>query len=62
MFISTSQKIITTKIFNNTVVEFGKTKVAKEEFYGPKNQIKVWDVNDGNLVISKLAKTKKNSK
>ena len=29
-------------------------KVAKEEFYGAKKPIKIWDVNVDNIVISKL--------
>ena len=39
-----------------------KTKVAKEEFYGVKKPIKIWDVNVDNIIISKLVETKKNFK
>ena len=28
---------------------FGKTKVAKEEFYGAKKPINIWDVNVNNV-------------
>ena len=35
---------------------FGKIKVVKEEFYGAKNLLKTWDVD--NIVISKLIETK----
>ena len=44
------------------MLRFGKTKVAKEEFYGAKKPIKIWDVNVDNIVISKLIETKNNSK
>ena len=36
------------------MLRFGKRKVAKEEFYGAKRPIKIWDVNVDNIVISKL--------
>ena len=39
-----------------------KTKVVKEEFYGVKKPIKIWDVNVDNVIISKLVETKKNFK
>ena len=44
------------------MLTFFQTKVAKEEFYGARKPIKIWygDVND--IVISKLIKTKINSK
>ena len=42
-------------------MEFGKTKVAKQEFNAAKKPIKIWDVNVDNIVISKLL-TKNNSK
>ena len=38
------------------------TKISKEEFYSAKNQIKVWDVNINNIVVSKLITTITNSK
>ena len=41
---------------------FGKIKVAKEEFYGPKTPISIWDVNVDNIVISNLTKTKEDFK
>ena len=41
---------------------FSKRKVAAEEFYGGKELINIWNVNVDNIVISKLAKTKNNSK
>ena len=44
------------------VKTFGKTKVAKEEFYGRKKPIKIWDVNVDNIDISKSVETKYNSK
>ena len=43
-------------------MRFGETKIAKEKFYAAKNPIKVWDINVANIVISKLVKTKFNSK
>ena len=39
-----------------------KTKVATEEFYGIKKPTKIWYVDVDNTVISKLIKTKNNSK
>ena len=42
-------------------MRFGETKLAKEKFYAPKKPIKIWDVNDENIVISKLTETKTNS-
>ena len=44
-----------------TILRFGKTKVAKKEFYGPKKPIKIWDVDVDNIDISKLVETKNNS-
>ena len=43
-------------------MKFGKTEIAKEKFYAAKRPIKIWDVNVDNIVISKLVKTKTNSK
>ena len=37
-------------------------KIAKEKFYAAKKPIKICDVNVDNIVISKLAKTKINTK
>ena len=44
------------------MLRFGETKVTKEKFYAAKKPIKIWDVNVDNIVISKLVKTKTNSK
>ena len=43
------------------MLSFGKVEVAKEEFYGIKKTIKVWDANVDNIVISKLVETQSNS-
>ena len=42
------------------MLRFGKTKVAKEEFYDAKKPIKIWDVNVFKIVISTLIETKNN--
>ena len=46
------------------IVRFGDKEIAKEEFYAAKRSIniKIRDVNVGNIVISKLVKIKANSK
>ena len=44
------------------MLRFGETKVTKEKFYAAKKSVKVWDGNVDNTVISKLVKTKTNSK
>lgn len=44
------------------IMRFSKRKVATEELYGGKKPINIWDVNGDNIVISKWAKTKNNSK
>ena len=44
------------------MLRFGETKVTKEKFYAAKKPIKIWNVNVDNIVISKLVKTKTNSK
>ena len=44
------------------MLRFGQTKIAKEKFYATKKPIEIWDVNVDNTVISKLVKTKTNSK
>ena len=45
------------------MLRFGKTKVAKEKFYGAKKRLtNIWDVNADNVVTSKLVETKTNSK
>ena len=40
------------------MLEFGETKIAKEEFYAAKKSINVRDVNIDKIVISKSVKTK----
>ena len=44
------------------MLRFDETKVAKEELYGAKKPINVWNVNVDNIVISNLTETKNNSK
>ena len=44
------------------IMRFSKRKVGTEELYGGKKPINIWDVNGDNIVISKWAKTKNNSK
>ena len=44
------------------MVRFGDREIAKEKFYAAKSPIKIWDVTVHNIVISKLVKTKTNSK
>ena len=44
------------------MLRFGKTKVAKEKFYGAKRPVKMLDVNAYNIVISKSVETRNNSK
>ena len=44
------------------MLRFGETNVTKEKFDAAKKIIKIWDVNVDNIVISKLVKTKTNSK
>ena len=45
------------------ILRFGKTKEAKEKFYGAKKKtINIWDVNVDNIVIAKLVETKTNAK
>ena len=43
---------------------FEETKIAKKEFYIEKKKktIKIWNVNVGNIAISKLVKTETNFK
>ena len=41
------------------MLRFGKTK---EEFYHAKKPVDIWDVNVDNAFISKLIKTKNNTK
>ena len=44
------------------MLRFGKTKVAREIFYGAKKPINIWDINIDNVVTSKLIETNNNSK
>ena len=44
------------------MLRFGETKVTREKVYAAKKPIKIWDVNVGNIFISKLVKTKTNYK
>ena len=45
------------------ILRFGKTKEAKEKFYGAKKKtINIWDVNVDNIVIAKLVETKTNAR
>ena len=44
------------------MVKFEKTEIAKERFYAAKKPITIWNINVDNIVISKLVKTKTNSK
>ena len=41
---------------------FGEKEIAKEKFYAAKRPINICDVNVDNIIISKLFKTKTNSK
>ena len=52
MFVSSSSKVKTKSFFDSIIfLRFGETKVAKEEFYGAKKAIKIWDVDVDNAVI-----------
>ena len=63
MFVSVNQKIMTKVFFISIIIlRIAETKIAKEKFYGGKKPMKIWDVNVNNIVISKLAETKNNSK
>ena len=44
------------------MVRFGDKEIAKEKLYAGKRPIKICKVNVDNIVISKLVKTKTNSK
>ena len=44
------------------MVRFGEKEIAKEKFYYAKKPINICDVNVYKIVISKLVKTKTNSK
>ena len=44
------------------MLKFVLTKIAKEKFYRANKSINVSDVNVNNIVVSKLIKTKTNSK
>ena len=44
------------------MVGFRDREIAKEQFYAAKRPINIWDVDVDNIVISKLGKSKTNSK
>ena len=44
------------------MLTFGETKVINKELQGAKEPIEIQDVNADNIVVSKLIKTKTNSK
>ena len=44
------------------MLKFGKKEIAKEKFYASKIPTEIWDANADNIVVSKLVKTKTNSK
>ena len=43
-------------------MRFAETKVSKEEFYGAKKTIKIWDVDVNNMAIWKLVEMKNSCK
>ena len=43
-------------------MRFGEREIAKQKFFAAKMTIIIWDVTVDNIVISKLVKTKANSK
>ena len=44
------------------MLRFGEKKLTKEKFYAAIKPTKTWDVNIGNIIISKLIETKTSSK
>ena len=44
------------------MMKFGERKITKEKLYAANKPITIWDINVDNIVISKLIKTKTNSK
>ena len=44
------------------MVKFRKTGIEKENVYAAKKTINIWDINVNNIIVSKLIKTKTNSK
>ena len=44
------------------MLRFDQTKIATKKIYDAKNPINIWDVNHNNIVVSKLIKTKTNSR
>ena len=44
------------------MLRFGDTEMTKENCYATKRPTNIWDANVDNIVISKLVKTKTNSK
>ena len=54
---------MTTKFFDIIIIwRFGKRKVGKEEFYGARKTINIWDVDANKLIIYKLVEMRNNSK
>ena len=51
-------KKVTTTFFFDSMFGFGKMEIVKEKSYASKKTINIWDINIGNIVISKLIKTK----
>ena len=43
-------------------MKFEDKEIAEEKFYASKRPIQIWDIDVDNIVISKLVKTKTNSK
>ena len=55
MFLSKAKMQLQQNFFDSVItLRFGKTKEAKEEFYGVKKPIKIWDANANDITISKL--------
>ena len=44
------------------MMKLREKEITKEKFYAGKRPINIWDINVDNIVISKLVKTKTNSK
>ena len=44
------------------MLRFGEKEIAIKSFYASKKPIRFWDVNADNIVVTKLVKTKTNSK
>ena len=62
MFLSKAKMQLQQNFFDSVItLRFGKTKEAKEEFYGVKKPIKIWDADANDITISKLVETKNKS-